>query len=69
MLGALFVTGNSGAATSVPFIIACLVVFMLFNAGGLQLMGWLTGSEIYPLGGAPRRHRACSPRRCGAPTC
>ena len=22
---------------------------MLFNAGGLQLMGWLTGSEIYPL--------------------
>jgi hypothetical protein len=24
-------------------------MFMLFNAGGLQLMGWLTGSEIYPL--------------------
>jgi hypothetical protein len=23
---------------------------MFFNAGGLQLMGWLTGSEIYPLG-------------------
>ncbi len=22
---------------------------MFFNAGGLQLMGWLTGSEIYPL--------------------
>jgi hypothetical protein len=29
-----------------------LIGFMLFNAGGLQLMGWLTGSEIYPL--APR---------------
>ncbi len=48
VLGALFVTGHSGR-NSVPFIVACLVVFMFFNAGGLQLMGWLTGSEIYPL--------------------
>jgi len=30
-------------------MVTCLVVFMLFNAGGLQLMGWLTGSETYPL--------------------
>ena len=52
VLGALFVTGNSGR-DSVPFIIACLVVFMLFNAGGLQLMGWLTGSETYPLAVRP----------------
>jgi len=28
-------------------------VFMLFNAGGLQLMGWLTGSETYPLAVRP----------------
>ena len=48
VLGALFVTGHSGRS-DVPLIVACLVVFMLFNAGGLQLMGWLTGSEIYPL--------------------
>ena len=48
VLGLLFVTGNSGRG-STPFIIACLVAFMFFNAGGLQLMGWLTGSEIYPL--------------------
>jgi len=48
VLGALFVTGNDGP-DEVPFIIACLIVFMFFNAGGLQLMGWLTGSEIYPL--------------------
>ena len=48
VLGSFFVTGNDGR-DSVPFIIACLIVFMLFNAGGLQLMGWLTGSEIYPL--------------------
>jgi sugar porter (SP) family MFS transporter len=48
VLGALFVTGHSGKS-DVPFIIACLMVFMFFNAGGLQLMGWLTGSEVYPL--------------------
>lgn len=52
VLGWLFVSGNSGRG-SVPFIIACLVVFMLFNAGGLQLMGWLTGSETYPLAVRP----------------
>ena len=52
VLGTLFVTGNSGKE-SVPFIIACLVIFMLFNAGGLQLMGWLTGSETYPLAVRP----------------
>jgi sugar porter (SP) family MFS transporter len=48
VLGLLFVTGNDGR-TAVPWLITCLVVFMLFNAGGLQLMGWLTGSETYPL--------------------
>jgi sugar porter (SP) family MFS transporter len=48
VLGFLFVTGNTGRGT-IGFIIVCLIVFMLFNAGGLQLMGWLTGSEIYPL--------------------
>lgn len=48
VLGALFVTGHSGRS-DVPFIVTCLIVFMFFNAGGLQLMGWLTESEIYPL--------------------
>jgi len=47
-LGILFATGHSGR-NDTPLIIACLIVFMFFNAGGLQLMGWLTGSEIYPL--------------------
>ncbi|WP_156746018.1 MFS transporter, partial [Mycobacterium sp. 1423905.2] len=51
-LGLLFVTGNSGR-DSVPLIVTCLIVFMLFNAGGLQLMGWLTGSETYPLAVRP----------------
>jgi sugar porter (SP) family MFS transporter len=47
-LGAIFVFNQDGKSTT-GLIIACLVVFMFFNAGGLQLMGWLTGSEIYPL--------------------
>jgi sugar porter (SP) family MFS transporter len=48
-LGSIFVFGLDGRSTT-GLIIACLIVFMFFNAGGLQLMGWLTGSEIYPLG-------------------
>ena len=52
MLGLLFVTGHAGR-DSIAFVVACLVVFMLFNAGGLQLMGWLTGSETYPLAVRP----------------
>ncbi len=52
VLGGLFVTGHSGR-DSIPYIVACLVIFMLFNAGGLQLMGWLTGSETYPLAVRP----------------
>jgi sugar porter (SP) family MFS transporter len=52
VLGTLFVAGADGR-DQVPLIVACLIVFMLFNAGGLQLMGWLTGSETYPLGVRP----------------
>ncbi len=48
VLGTFFVTGNSGRE-QVPYIVATLVAFMAFTAGGIQLMGWLTGSEIYPL--------------------
>jgi sugar porter (SP) family MFS transporter len=48
VLGSFFVTGNNGKSM-VPWIIATLIAFMAFTAGGIQLMGWLTGSEIYPL--------------------
>jgi MFS family permease len=48
-LGVLFLTGEVTAGTA-PFIVACLIVFMIFTAGGLQVVGWLTGSEVYPLG-------------------
>lgn len=52
VLGLLFVTTDSGR-DMIPYIVTCLIVFMLFNAGGLQLMGWLTGSETYPLAVRP----------------
>ncbi len=48
VLGAFFVTGHDGKSAT-PWIVATLVVFMALTAGGIQLMGWLTGSEIYPL--------------------
>jgi sugar porter (SP) family MFS transporter len=48
LLGAFFVTGNAGKSM-IPWIVATLIAFMAFTAGGIQLMGWLTGSEIYPL--------------------
>jgi len=31
------------------WIVGCLIVFMIFNAGGIQIVGWLTGAEIYPI--------------------
>ena len=30
-------------------IVACLLSYMFFNAGGIQVVGCLTGSEMYPL--------------------
>lgn len=47
VLGLLFLAGEH-SPEYVPLIVLCLLAFVLFNAGGLQLMGWLTGSETYP---------------------
>ncbi|GAB1815348.1 sugar porter family MFS transporter [Mycobacterium sp. MUNTM1] len=52
VLGLLFVSNDSGR-DAIPCIMTCLIAFMLFNGGGLQLMGWLTGSETYPLAVRP----------------
>ncbi|HEX8415164.1 MAG TPA: sugar porter family MFS transporter [Sphingomicrobium sp.] len=48
VLGTLFASGRTGP-TDAPYVIACLFLFMIFQAGGLQVIGWLTGSEVYPL--------------------
>ncbi len=52
VLGMLFVTSNDGHDVT-PYVVASLIVFMLFNGGGLQLMCWLTGSETFPLAVRP----------------
>ena len=46
--GALFALGLAGQGQA-PLVVGCLLVYMAFNAGGLQVVGWLTGSEVYPL--------------------
>lgn len=51
-LGLIFVTADSGRDV-IAYIMISLIAFMVFNAGGLQLMGWLTGSETYPLAVRP----------------
>jgi hypothetical protein len=30
-------------------LVACLLIYMVFNAGGVQVIGWLMGSEMFPL--------------------
>ncbi|HEX8413144.1 MAG TPA: sugar porter family MFS transporter [Sphingomicrobium sp.] len=47
-LGVFFTTGRTGPDDT-PYVIGCLFLFMVFQAGGLQVIGWLTGSEVYPL--------------------
>jgi sugar porter (SP) family MFS transporter len=48
VLGGLLWFGIAGGERAWP-ILACLLAFMFFNAGGIQVVGWLTGSEMYPL--------------------
>ncbi|PEH84191.1 sugar porter family MFS transporter [Burkholderia gladioli] len=40
---------GAGGAQRPLWIVACLIVFMIFNSGGIQLIGWLLGSELYPV--------------------
>ncbi|NHN91418.1 sugar porter family MFS transporter [Acetobacter sicerae] len=42
-------------------VLAFLLLFMLFNSGGIQVVGWLTGAEMFPLpmrGAATSAHAA-----------
>ncbi|GHC24383.1 MFS transporter [Kushneria pakistanensis] len=49
VLGAVFRLHEGGDGASSWLIVACILVFMIFNAGGIQVVGWLIGSEVYPL--------------------
>jgi len=47
-LGAMFATGaTSGPASWLTIVF--LLAFMFFNSGGIQVCGWLLGSEMFPL--------------------
>lgn len=49
LLGFMFRLDASGGQHG-WLIVSCLFAFMVFNSGGIQVIGWLMGSEIYPLG-------------------
>jgi MFS family permease len=48
LLGRMLRVGVTTPAQQ-AWVVGCLVVFMIFNAGGIQVIGWLTGAEIYPV--------------------
>ena len=48
IFGALFMLHLAGSGHA-WLVVGCLLVYMAFNSGGLQVVGWLTGSEVYPL--------------------
>jgi sugar porter (SP) family MFS transporter len=48
VLGCLLVFGVAQGPQA-WWVVVCLLVYMLFNAGGIQVVGWLSGSEMYPL--------------------
>jgi sugar porter (SP) family MFS transporter len=47
-LGAVF-QFHLGGKHGGGLVVACLIVYMVFNSAGIQVIGWLIGSEIYPL--------------------
>ena len=47
VLGAFFMLGMTGGKQA-WLLVGCLLIYMAFNSGGLQVVGWLTGSEVYP---------------------
>jgi sugar porter (SP) family MFS transporter len=49
VLGAMFRRGMAVAAGGPWLLVACLLIYMVFNAGGIQVIGWLMGAEMFPL--------------------
>ncbi len=48
-LGAVLVFKVVDKGHNTWMVLVLLLVYMLFNAGGIQVVGWLSGSEMYPL--------------------
>ena len=49
VLGAMFQMGMAKSQTGSLWLVVCLLIYMVFNAGGVQVIGWLMGSEMFPL--------------------
>lgn len=47
-LGIMFALGTKGGVGG-WLVIAFLLAFMMFNSGGIQVVGWLLGAEMFPL--------------------
>ncbi len=49
VLGTMFRMGMAATAAGAWMLIVCLLIYMVFNAGGIQVIGWLMGAEMFPL--------------------
>lgn len=67
-LGIVFALHPAPGSTGSWLVIVFLLLFMMFNSGGIQVVGWLLGAEMFPLP-CVRRRRACMPPCCGGLTC
>lgn len=47
LFGALFFIQEGGPSKVVTIVL--ILLFMFFQSGGIQVVGWLIGSEVYPL--------------------
>ena len=60
-LGIMFLMHPQPGSMGSWLIIAFMLLFMVFNAGGIQVVGWLLGAEMFPLsmrGNATSLHSA-----------
>ncbi|GBQ63213.1 sugar transporter [Ameyamaea chiangmaiensis NBRC 103196] len=56
-LGLMFAVHPAKGSFGADLIIVFLLLFMVFNSGGIQVVGWLLGAEMFPL---PMRGQATS---------
>ncbi|QHI95218.1 sugar porter family MFS transporter [Aristophania vespae] len=48
-LGIMFLIHPAQGSTGSYLVIIFMLLFMLFNAGSIQVIGWLLGAELFPL--------------------
>jgi sugar porter (SP) family MFS transporter len=49
LLGGVLIFKVADKGHNAWLVLVLLLSYMLFNAGGIQVVGWLSGSEMYPL--------------------